>query len=356
MPDVHRSAAQGFAAAAEAYERGRPSYPPALLPWLTGALGLQAGATCVDLGAGTGKFTRLLLASGAEVIAVEPVAEMRDQLAAGLPGVRALEGTAQALPLADASVHAVVCAQAFHWFASAPALAEIHRVLEPGGRLGLVWNVRDESVDWIAAMTAILAPHEGDTPRFHTGRWRQAFTGGLFTELEEACFPYEHVGPPREVIVDRTLSVSFIANLPAAERKQVEDQLLALIASHPGLRDRETVAVPYLTRAYWCTKQVPSYCRVPDPRIEPSAGHQVHIPVQQCFQVLLQTHVSGEGRLSQECHQEVDITIRPCLPSGETAKEVQMHNPIAHHKHRQRPSDHFYQLLPVHRSHPSSIG
>jgi SAM-dependent methyltransferase len=122
MSPIHPSAAQGFAAAAEAYVRGRPSYPEALSGWLTGALALGPGSACVDLGAGTGKFTRLLARTGAAVTAVEPVAEMRRELAAALPEVTALEGAAEALPLADASVDAVVCAQAFHWFANDRAL------------------------------------------------------------------------------------------------------------------------------------------------------------------------------------------------------------------------------------------
>ena len=255
MTPVHPSAAQGFAAAAQAYVRGRPGYPPELAGWLSRDLELQAGRTCVDLGAGTGKFTRLLLQTGAEVVAVEPVAEMRDQLTAGLPGTLALEGTAQAIPLAGGSADAVVCAQAFHWFADGQALHEIHRVLRPGGRLGLVWNVRDESVDWVRAMTGIMSPFEGDTPRFHSGRWRLPFTGRFFTELEETVFPHQHVGDPQAVIVDRTLSVSFIANLPASGRAGVEAKLLDLIASHPDLRDRETIAFPYLTHAFRCSRK-----------------------------------------------------------------------------------------------------
>ena len=254
MNQVHPSAARGFAVAAEAYERGRPEYPAELLGWLSGELALGPGAACADLGAGTGKFTRLLARTGAQVIAVEPVAEMRAKLAGVLPGVRALEGTAQAIPLADGAVDAVLCAQAFHWFAGGEALAEIHRVLKPGGRLGLVWNVRDESVPWVAAMTAILKPFETGTPRFHSGQWRQAFTGRLFTDLEETSFPHQHAGSPREVIVDRSLSVSFIANLPAAERARVERQLLDLVAGRPELRNQETVAVPYRTRAFCCTR------------------------------------------------------------------------------------------------------
>ena len=254
MTPVHPSAAQGFAAAAETYVRGRPGYPAELQPWLASELELQAGRTCVDLGAGTGKFTKLLLRTGAEVIAVEPVAEMRDPVVAGLPGTRALEGTAQAMPLADGSVDAVVCAQAFHWFSDQAALAEIHRVLRPGGRLALVWNVRDESVDWVRALTGIMAPYEGGTPRYHSGNWRLPFDGRLFTELEETCFRHQHVGDPQAVIVDRTLSVSFIANLPEAERAGVKARLLDLIASHPELRDRESIAFPYLTHAFRCTK------------------------------------------------------------------------------------------------------
>jgi SAM-dependent methyltransferase len=243
MSQVHSSAAQGFAAAADTYTRGRPGYPPELMPWLAKDLGLVCGTTCVDLGAGTGKFTRLLTRTGATVTAVEPVAEMRAQFAAALPDVPALAGTAQAIPLPDGGADAVVCAQAFHWFGCAEAVREIHRVLRPGGRLGLVWNVRDEAVDWVAALTGILAPYEGDTPRFRTGQWRDAFGEGLFTGLEEACFP------------DRTLSVSFIAALPGAERAKVEARLRELIAGHPDLRGRETVAFPYLTRAYRCCRR-----------------------------------------------------------------------------------------------------
>jgi SAM-dependent methyltransferase len=254
MEPIHPSAAQGFASAAGTYVRGRPEYPESLRDWLSRDLGLGPGRTCVDLGAGTGKFTRLVVATGARTLAVEPVAAMRDQLRAGLPGVEVVDAAAQALPLADGSVDGVVCAQAFHWFAGPEALAEIHRILRPGGRFGLVWNVRDESVDWVAELTAIMAPYEGDTPRYRTGAWRRAFAGSPFTDLEEVSFPHQHVGPPGDVIIGRTLSVSFIARLPAAERAKVEARLRALIAGHPGLRDRDTVAFPYLTRAYRCTR------------------------------------------------------------------------------------------------------
>lgn len=206
----------------------------------------------IDLGAGTGKFTRLLSSLAPTLIAVEPVAAMGVQLTKLLPDVRLLDGTAQAMPLPTAVADALVRAQAFHWFSTEAALAEIHRVLKPEGRLGLVWNVRDESVDWVAAITAIITPYEGDTPRFHTGRWREAFTGKYFSAPEVTCFAYQHVGSPQEVIMDRFLSVSFIAALPAAEKATVTAQLQALIDTHPALKGRDTVAFPYQTQAYVC--------------------------------------------------------------------------------------------------------
>ena len=161
MRRMHEAAAKGFAKEALAYARGRPEYPVALDRWLRDALQLDDSRTVVDLGAGTGKFTRRLLATGANIIAVEPVQEMLAQLTRILPNVAARSGTAESIPVNDAAVDAVVCAQSFHWFASKAALEEIRRVLKPGGHLGLIWNVRNEAVDWCAAMTAIMAPYRG---------------------------------------------------------------------------------------------------------------------------------------------------------------------------------------------------
>ena len=247
---VHAVARQGFAKEAAAYARGRPDYPAALQGWLHDALALDAGRAVADVGAGTGKFTPLLVATGAQVIAVEPVDAMRAQISAAQPAVRALSGTADALPLADASLDAIVCAQAFHWFATRAALDEFARVLKPGGRLGLVWNVRDEAVDWVAELTRITAPYEGDAPRFHNGAWRQAFPHPAFGPLQESVFPHVHQGPPQQVVVDRFLSVSFIAALPADEQARVRAQIEDLIATHPALRGREVLQFPYHTRAF----------------------------------------------------------------------------------------------------------
>jgi ubiquinone/menaquinone biosynthesis C-methylase UbiE len=225
------------------------------LSWLRGSLELAPGKIAVDLGAGTGKFTKLLIQTGTEIIAIEPVDAMRAQLSATVPGVRAISGEAEAMGLEAGSVDAVLCAQAFHWFAGERALDEIHRVLRPGGRLGLVWNVRDQAMDWVAAITDIITPYEGDAPRYHTGEWRRSFDGSSFSDLVETSFEYQHVGSPQQVILDRFLSVSFIAALPVERKSKVRQKLCDLIGRHPSLKGRDSIAFPYRTHAYCCTRQ-----------------------------------------------------------------------------------------------------
>jgi SAM-dependent methyltransferase len=255
MNAIHTAAQQGFSSASQAYARGRPDYPVELDDWLCEQLGVGPGTRVLDLGAGTGKFTRRLQATGADVLAVEPVDAMRQTLARDLPGVTVLSGVAEHLPVADASVDAVVCAQAFHWFANSAALREIARVLRPDGRLGLVWNVRDESVDWVAAITRIITPYEGDAPRFHTGQWRAAFDDGPFVLPAPDVFGHQHVGPAQEVVMDRFMSVSFIAALPPAERERVAHQLQTLVDTHPALQEQQTLVFPYQTLAFACIRR-----------------------------------------------------------------------------------------------------
>jgi SAM-dependent methyltransferase len=175
---------------------------------------------------------------------------MRAQLAARNPDVEALEGSAEHIPLPDAAVDAVVCAQAFHWFANAAALNEIRRVLKPGGVLGLIWNVRDESVDWVAELSRITDHLEGDAPRYRSGQWRRMFPADGFAFLGERHFRNAHVGTPEHVIVDRTLSVSFIAARPPEEQDAVATAVRALIAATPALAGRAEVAFPYETATF----------------------------------------------------------------------------------------------------------
>lgn len=254
---IHDAAQRGYTSASDSYQRGRPEYPQALATWLDSPLGVRAGTQVVDLGAGTGKFTQLLARTAAAVTAVEPVDAMRVKLLQGLPGVRALAGTAQAMPLSDGEADVLVCAQAFHWFANWQALREMHRVLRPGGQLGLVWNVRDESCDWVAAITEIITPYEGDVPRYYTGQWKRPFEGQtLFAPLQLTEFAHRHEGSFEQVVIDRIASVSFIAALPQAEREVVEAQLRALPQRFAALRE-PVIAFPYVTQA-WCAERLAS--------------------------------------------------------------------------------------------------
>ena len=253
---VHKAAQQGFEKEAQAYARGRPDYPAALSAWLAQALGLGPGREVADVGAGTGKFTALLATTGATVVGVEPVDAMRAKIEAlQLPTVRAVAGTAQAIPLPSGKLDAVVCAQAFHWFATREALDEFHRVLRPGGKLGLVWNVRDESVDWVAELTTIITPYEGDAPRFYKGDWRKPFPHPGFSPLVETRLTHAHVGPPQQVILDRFMSISFIAALPDAERAKVRAQGYEIhhgqTAQHPAMAAKGDVAREVMPGIAW---------------------------------------------------------------------------------------------------------
>jgi SAM-dependent methyltransferase len=237
-------ATRGFAAA-DVYERGRPGYPAAAIERIVSRLELRGGRTVLDLAAGTGKLTRLLVGSGASLIALEPVREMRAQLERHVPGVATLAGTAERIPLADGYVDAVTVGQAFHWFRADEALREIHRVLRPGGGLALIWNVRDERDPLQAALSEIIDPLQGETPRRRQRNWRTLLEeSGLFERPERSLF--EHVQPLDEQgLVERTLSISFIATAPAAVRTDVEARVRALA------RDAELpLRLPYMTELY----------------------------------------------------------------------------------------------------------
>jgi SAM-dependent methyltransferase len=240
MSRVHPAAFEGFARSAAEYERGRPGYPPAAVEFLASRLGLGSGRTAVDLAAGTGKLTRPLLGTGAEVIAIEPVPEMRAALPAA---ARALDGTAEAIPLPAAVADAVTVAQAFHWFDSDTALAEIHRVLRPGGALALVWNRWRLDDPLNRAVEEVIAGYRGNTPTHRTNAWRAVFERtDLFGPLEKRVFPNEQ-SLDADGLADRVASISFIASLDEGERADV---LRAVRALAGGGR----VLVPHDTEVY----------------------------------------------------------------------------------------------------------
>jgi SAM-dependent methyltransferase len=254
---VHPAAATGFQRAADAYRRGRPDYPDEAIAFLARRLRLAPGSRVLDLAAGTGKLTGLLVPTGADVVAVEPVAAMRETLAADLPGVEVLDGRAEAIPLDDASVDAAVVGQAFHWFDGPAALAELHRVLRDGGSLALMWNVRDDerSAFW-ASMTRELEPLRGDTPSHRSTAWGKAFDRtDLFSGLKTRSFPWEHP-TTREGAVDRVLSISFIATMPEDERGRIRELVLRLLDEDPQIGPRaQRFGLPYRTDVQWCTRR-----------------------------------------------------------------------------------------------------
>lgn len=249
---MNETAAGIPAAQAAAYARGRPDYPVALEEWLRRDLGLGEGKVAIDLGAGTGKFLPRLLAVDAAVIAVEPSVAMRSQLEALFPHVDAREGEAQAMPLADRSADAVICAQCFHWFPNEKALKEIRRVLKPTGRLGLVWNIRDATTPWVARIIEIMAPYDPGTPDYESQEWRKVFPADGFSELREHAFPNPQAGPPEKVIIDRVLSVGSIARLPRAERDRVIARVQDVINDTPELAGKPEITFPNTTFAYDC--------------------------------------------------------------------------------------------------------
>lgn len=235
---VHEAARRGFEREAQAYDRGRPEYPAAAIDYLADQLGLRPGRIVADVGAGTGKLTQALEHTGAELVAVEPVAAMRELLARALPAARVLDATAEGLPLAGGSIDAIVVGQAFHWFDGPRALREFHRVLCPEGRLALVWNRRRYEQPLHAAIEEIIAPYRGATPSHRSGQWRGALEAtDLFEPIGERVLPFVHV-LSREQLVDRVASTSFIGALD--EREQA-----AVLARVRGIAHSDTVELGY---------------------------------------------------------------------------------------------------------------
>ena len=253
---VHEVAASGFSDPGD-YEAARPSYPPDAVAWFVDNLRLASGAVVADVAAGTGKLTRLLVPSDADILAVEPVSGMRASFRNVLPDVPLVAGTAEALPLADDSLDAMTVAQAWHWFDHDRAIVEVARVLRRGGRLGLVWNARDRTEPWVDAVWAIMDRVEKRAPWRDHENWRDSALHRPmpdFGELHAAEFRHAQETTP-DGVVQRVASVSHVAVLPPAEREQVLDEVRELLSTHPAVRGRETVQITYRVDCFWAERR-----------------------------------------------------------------------------------------------------
>lgn len=246
---LHPAAAVGFERGADEYVRARPGYPGAVFDVLAERHGLTRGARVLDLAAGTGKFTVGLHEREAEITAVEPVAAMRTHLAAVRPGIVVVDGLAEDLPLPDATFDLVTVAQAFHWFDAEAALAEIRRVLRPEGALAIVWNVRDETIDWVRQVGDLGESAGGGRPYDkHTSTdWeRTVGVAGGFGPVREDWFPnWQEVDA--DTVVDRVASTSWVSALADADRADVLARVGDLLGRHPATRDHDRFPFPHAT-------------------------------------------------------------------------------------------------------------
>lgn len=217
--------ARSFGAAADAYERARPGYPDAAVDWLVP----KGARTVLDLGAGTGKLTRSLASRGLEVVAVEPLAEMRTTLAWAVPEVKALAGTAEAIPLEDDSVDAITVAQAWHWVDPERATAEAARVLRPGGALGLIWNRRDERVDWVAQLGEVMGSGEAEAITLEGVEIGPPFgpTESFVTDWERPM--------DADLVVEMAASRSYVITATARRRREILDGVRRVVETDPHL-------------------------------------------------------------------------------------------------------------------------
>jgi len=229
------------------YERGRPGWPREVVD----VAGLPRSATVLDLGAGTGKLTRLLVSSFDRVIAVEPAEAMRRLLVTLCPGAESLAGTGQEIPLADGSLDAVFAAQSFHWFDDAQAGAELARVLRPGGAVVLIWNLPAGPTEpSIAAVEELLKERmpKGDLgydpldlggPRYASGEWGFAFAEPRFAPLRSKRLQNPQT-LDREGLVAFFASMGWLADLPDAERLPLLDEVRSLLPADEYRRSWET--------------------------------------------------------------------------------------------------------------------
>jgi SAM-dependent methyltransferase len=239
VSDPRRERSLSFGSEAAAYERGRPSYPPEAVDWLLAPTDSFRAGEVLDLGAGTGKLTTRLVERGLSVTAVDPIAEMLDMLRGALPDTPALLGSAEQIPLPDNAVDAVLVAQAWHWFDPERATAEIIRVLRPGGRLGVLWNTRDERSGWVRDFGRIVGlEHDRDSA---TVDLPTAFTDVATHQVQWTNYI------TRDALIDYVASRSYCITSPAEVRTRTLENVRELLDTHPALVNSTGLAMPYIT-------------------------------------------------------------------------------------------------------------
>ncbi len=219
------------------------------------ALDLPRNSTVLELGAGTGKLSRLLAPTVGHYIALEPVRAMRERFQAFVPDPSLVTGVAERIPLRSSVVDGVTAAQAFHWFDGARAVAEIRRVLRPGGSVGLLGNLRDESLDWVTEASGILDRYDPGGPRFRRSRWQAEWDGAAgFSPLQHREFRFVHRAG-RETILAWFTFMSFIAALPPARRAEAETAFRRLLDRHPRTSGRDPIDLSYICHVDWTRAQ-----------------------------------------------------------------------------------------------------
>jgi ubiquinone/menaquinone biosynthesis C-methylase UbiE len=250
--DVNTFAAQGFEKAAAVYEQSRPSYPSEAIDWIKSLC--KNPDIVIDLGAGTGKLTRLLGPIGArELVAIEPVSAMREHLK-NIPIItKIIDGTAEHIPFEDHTVDMIICGQAFHWFANHRALAEFHRVLKSNGVLVLLWNIPDmtgkEWADNIKKYIESFKPH--DVTQYKSMGWKEAFDNqDLFSTAQYKQFIHQqHV--TRDLMIKQMLSMSFIAALPSEQQTKLVQEVEKMLDNVDGIGNVQELDINHLTDVYW---------------------------------------------------------------------------------------------------------
>ena len=257
----------------DAYERSRPVYPSESVEMIFKLMQVSSENNfdkikCLDLGAGTGKFTRLLLPffsessqESAPIVAIEPSEEMVNQFRAVIPDwVPVHVGTATNIEFPDHTFDVVIAAQAFHWFANIESLREIHRVLKPNGTLVLTWNLEDDRMEWVRKLRDTFEAYDTNVPQYHKMLWKSVFhldeATKLFGELNYTTFDWEEASHTT-LLLERILSISYVTRLDEPSRQTLRQNLLSLLVDTFGkTADDPTFefTLPFVNHFYWCNK------------------------------------------------------------------------------------------------------